>query len=481
MPKNGHVVEEDTVVLHQFDRGRTCPSPSPYPIKLETYLRMAKLKYENDFKKPMSKKGKSPWISLNGQDVADSQLAQEHIAKHFNVDFSAHLSPADKAIARGMRAILEDHLYFCYAYERWVLQSGNFLTGLVMRKVKGTVKQQCEGQGLGRHSQADQEKMAQMDLKSVSDYLADKPFLMGDKPTEVDCVLFGFSTIGIYCTPKHSVYYKASVEDFPNLKDHNDRMRELFWPDWDDTQGKLVLHQLDRGKTCPSGSCYVLKLETYMRMAKLSYELDFKKPMSKKDKTPWISYNGRAIADSQLAQEFLAEEFNLDFSTHLSPEEKAVARGLRSILEDHFYFAFSLDQWVYSDAKHVLDYFAPLPVPKFLQGFLIKRFKAGIKKQCHGQGLGRHTQKEVETMGVEDLKHISEFLGTNPFMMGDKPSEIDCVVFGMICMCYYTAPADCPYYKAVVSDYPNLKDHCERLKELYWPDWEECLWRSQKK
>ncbi len=30
---------KDVVVLHQFDRARSCPNPSPYPIKLETFLR----------------------------------------------------------------------------------------------------------------------------------------------------------------------------------------------------------------------------------------------------------------------------------------------------------------------------------------------------------------------------------------------------------------------------------------------------------
>ena len=37
-------LEEDLVILHQFSRARFCPSPSPYPIKLETFLRMHNIK-----------------------------------------------------------------------------------------------------------------------------------------------------------------------------------------------------------------------------------------------------------------------------------------------------------------------------------------------------------------------------------------------------------------------------------------------------
>ena len=72
---------KDVVVFHQFDRPRSAPSGSPFPIKLETFLRMAGVKYEADFEQQMSDKGKSPWITLNGKDVADSQLAIEFIEK----------------------------------------------------------------------------------------------------------------------------------------------------------------------------------------------------------------------------------------------------------------------------------------------------------------------------------------------------------------------------------------------------------------
>jgi hypothetical protein len=40
---------KDVVVLHQFGRASFCPNPSPYPIKLETFLRINNIKYVNDF------------------------------------------------------------------------------------------------------------------------------------------------------------------------------------------------------------------------------------------------------------------------------------------------------------------------------------------------------------------------------------------------------------------------------------------------
>ncbi len=38
--------EKDKVVLHHYMRSIVTPSPSPFDLKLETYLRMAKIPYE---------------------------------------------------------------------------------------------------------------------------------------------------------------------------------------------------------------------------------------------------------------------------------------------------------------------------------------------------------------------------------------------------------------------------------------------------
>ena len=37
---------KDTIILHQYPRGLRAPSPSPYSLKLETWLRMAGIPYK---------------------------------------------------------------------------------------------------------------------------------------------------------------------------------------------------------------------------------------------------------------------------------------------------------------------------------------------------------------------------------------------------------------------------------------------------
>ena len=114
---------ENVVVLHMLPRGRNTPNPSPYPIKLETYLRITGIKYVIDLTQPMSAKGKTPWMTFNGMDMADSQFCIEHLTKTLGKDLSEHLTDEQRAIEKAMRSILEDNYYFCAAMERWCFGS----------------------------------------------------------------------------------------------------------------------------------------------------------------------------------------------------------------------------------------------------------------------------------------------------------------------------------------------------------------------
>lgn len=171
---------ENVVVLHQFYRAKTHPNASPFPMKLETYYRIAGIEYIVDFHQPMSDKGKSPWITFNKKDIADSQISLEHLIKQMpEKDISAHLSPEEKAVARGFRAVLEDHLYFCILVDRWVfgdrdflknelfgrLPFPSFLTNIGMGLIGKQLKKQAIGQGIGRHSKEEVYEMAEKDVK----------------------------------------------------------------------------------------------------------------------------------------------------------------------------------------------------------------------------------------------------------------------------------------------------------------------------
>lgn len=61
------------------------------------------------------------------------------------------------------------------------------------------------------------------------------------------------------------------------------------------------------GKVGPSVSPFVIKLETYLRLAKIPYQVDKGDIWGPKGKTPWITYNGVHMGDSQIIIKFLSK------------------------------------------------------------------------------------------------------------------------------------------------------------------------------
>ncbi|XP_066979167.1 failed axon connections homolog [Macrobrachium rosenbergii] len=234
----------DVVILHGLGRGVYTPSASPYVMKLATYLRMANIEHKMDFTEPLGPKGKSPWITINGQSMGDSQLIMDFLGSHFNKDLSSHLNDEQKAVAWSFAVMVDEHLAWTLKDWRWVRDGGrsifpviglrpSLLTWLPMMRMSRKQKGLMMAQGIGRHTHAEIDSFARRDIRALSDYLGNKPFLMGDEPCEVDCSLFG-CLVQIRYNYSGSPYTSLLERDYPNLGAYVTRMKELLWPDWDD-------------------------------------------------------------------------------------------------------------------------------------------------------------------------------------------------------------------------------------------------------
>jgi len=84
-------------------------------------------------------------------------------------------------------------------------------------------------------------------------------------------------------------------------------------------------------------------------------------------------------------------------------------------------------------------------------------------------------REEVRAIGISDLEALSAWLGNKPYMMGSAPCPLDSTVFGFLALFFYAFPED--YYFRVEAEkrFPNLKAYAERIKNTYWPDWDEIL------
>lgn len=233
------------ITLYTFGPAFGLPDASPFVMKADALLQLAAVPFSRkraDVRK--SPKGKLPYIKdANGTIVADSTLIRFHLERHYPVDFDADLSSQERATAWAFEKMCEDHLYWIAMRERWLIDK-NFDKGprhffdalpaplrpLIIAKVRRDVKHALHGQGMGRHTPAEMEEIATRTIKSLADFLGDKPFLMGEKPCGADAFVVAAVT-HLLCdhfdTPSrdYAMY-------FPALAAYRDRGLALWFPEF---------------------------------------------------------------------------------------------------------------------------------------------------------------------------------------------------------------------------------------------------------
>ncbi|PFX22720.1 failed axon connections homolog [Stylophora pistillata] len=243
--------------------------------------------------------------------------------------------------------------------------------------------------------------------------------------------------------------------------------------------GTVVLHQFAPTELCVSASPPCLKLETFLRMTKIPYENEYGLKFSKKGKIPWIEFNGQEIADSNFCIQFLKKEFKVDIDSHLNANEKAIARTVRTMLEENTYWTLVYYRFFTPSfaerAREILFGHLIMPI-KYLVYYMIKR---KVKKDLWSHGIGRHSEQEVYGIAERDLLAVSEILGQKKFLFGEKPCLADVAVFAFVCGATLECPQS-PFAELTKSKAQNLQKHAQRMKELYFPDWDDIISKKPK-
>lgn len=218
------------------------------------------------------------------------------------------------------------------------------------------------------------------------------------------------------------------------------------------------------GWEVPNLSPFCVKVETYLKLAGLPYEVVHAiPPGAPKGKLPFIDDDGERVADSGLIIDYLRRTYGDSVDGHLAPAERAVSAAMQSLIEDHLFWSFMYARWAKRDRNWLENKRAIFggmpPVVRDLVGVIARR---RIRSQIWGQGMGRHAESEIYELGRKDLDALSDFLGDRTWFMGDRPTTLDALGFGLLANIVWV-PIESPL-KEHVKSLSNLTAFCERLR-----------------
>lgn len=219
----------------------------------------------------------------------------------------------------------------------------------------------------------------------------------------------------------------------------------------------------------PSFSPFCLKLDAYLRMAGIPYTArtgDMRK--SPKGKLPWIDDDGALLGDSSAIIDYLKKKHGDPLDARLSRDERARLHTLQRMIEEHTYFALAFLRWSSEAAKpHLRAAFSKI-LPPLVGGLIMGLIRKDVLKSAKSQGIGRHSHAEIIDRLRLDLEAVSLSLGESPYFFGDEPTSLDAILYGFLANMLET-PWDAPE-KAVAEEFPNLLDHCARVKARYFAE-----------
>ena len=231
-----------------------------------------------------------------------------------------------------------------------------------------------------------------------------------------------------------------------------------------------VLWVMPRCWGLPNASPFVMKLQTWLRMAEVPHETKelTRPPRSPSGKVPYLERpDGTLLCDTARIIALLTDERSVQLDVGRTAEERAKAVLLTRLLEDHLYWVicwsrFGRDEgWVVTREA----YFGGLPA--LLRPVVATMVRRQLRRDLAGQGFGRMGEEAwIWDRGVEDLEALATLLGDGEFFLGDAPRGIDATAFGFLANLRW-APIPSPVRDSLLAT-ANLMRFTDRMRERYW-------------
>jgi glutathione S-transferase len=234
-------------------------------------------------------------------------------------------------------------------------------------------------------------------------------------------------------------------------------------------QQPIKLFQFPRRFGIPNLSPFCCKLETWLRIAGIPYEVvDTADPRKgPKRKLPFIEDAGVRIADTSVIVDHLKRTRGVDPDARLDASQSAIALLVQRTLEEHYAFVLAYTHLVRDEGlRHTRARFDP--VPAIVRPLVFRTVQGQIKKTLWQQGILRHSDGEIVESAVRDWRAVLAVMCEGPFFFGDEPTGIDAVVFGALATTVLT-PIESPIRDFLRSQ-PGCVAYAERMHARFFPE-----------
>jgi glutathione S-transferase len=231
----------------------------------------------------------------------------------------------------------------------------------------------------------------------------------------------------------------------------------------------IKLFQFPRMFATPNISPFCCKLETWLRIAGIPYEVvDTPDPRKgPKGKVPFIEEGGRRIGDSALIIDHLKRTRGIDPDARLDDRQRATTLVVQRTIEEHYAFIVLYTHFI-RDAGWQHMQSTLQGVPTFIRPFVLPMVRGHMRKALNMQGTLRHSDEEIMDAARRDWQAILSLASDEPFFFGAEPSTVDATLFGALATTLFT-PVPSPIRDFLESQ-PKIVAYAERMRAKYFPE-----------
>ena len=220
-------------------------------------------------------------------------------------------------------------------------------------------------------------------------------------------------------------------------------------------------------------SCYVSRVEAYLRLIKQPYvkKLSLGGSENPRSKVPFANVKGTMVDDSSRVIATIKNSLNSTVDDNLTDEQKSIGHLIRQLLFGSLYWVLLHQKFDTAGGREAFTKEMSAKIPPIVNKFVIAMIFRSMNANLHGCGIGRMPHAEIVKKGQEDVRALSTLLGKQKFFFGKEPTSYDTDVYSWLVLLFYdSAQLQNQWVNDIKEECKNLVDHTVRMRKLLYPE-----------